>query len=546
MAAAPQFLMQVDGQSVLHDPRITLMALERTYDGPASLTFRVRGDWTGGPFLADQSVRLWQKLPTDSPSGVGTLVFEGLLGLPQPVAHAGEMPAVEYTATDRRDLLAHREARLDDEFGSPGIPIQGASLETMAARLLALIGAQLEAAGVEAAFDFVGGAEVIQGNNVSLYADTIDGAVAQLAASAPGVSVYLSRPAGSSVRPRYTFVYLFGGDIYDLVLDDHAVSEIPFTWNVDGCCGAVRTMPRRTVATAQAKIDRRVSLSPAWPSLDFLRAAFLEQYGPATYDGALPSVQASFAATERAKLEAYWQIGGVYQSLDDLTEEELTFVFRKWRYPTGTPIEADMPLMARYLAVDDEEPASRVWQGLRVTAHDPTDRTVTLNMPAIKPLGRDNMGRPAWRERGRAKAATTELTWSSQQHSGIPLHAASRRWPETGFAGPAVQLRPTTCAWERTIEIPAGVDALQYAQFAHAVLSRPSYQVTVPLAFDLPTALWALGRRVNIRTAGAGPTNLEGIEAPLTGVRCDFAASPRTATLTMALDRKKLLDRGNA
>lgn len=516
MAVAPYFLMQVDGTAVTpHDPRYQLMSLERTFDGPAALTFRVLGDWTGGPILPDQSVRLWQRLPGDAAGGSGTLIFEGLAGLPQPVAHEAQARAVEYTALDRRAIMQHREARLDDESGSPGIPIRGASLETMAAQLLALVGPQLEAAGIEAAFDFVGGAEVIQGDNVSLYADTVDGAIERIAASAPGVAVYLSRPAGFAMRPRYTFVYLFGGEIYDLVLDAQHVREIPFTWDVEGCCGAVRTIPKRTVATAQAKIDRRVELEPAWAE----------------------------TAEERAALEAQWSSRRASVTKDNLDEDPVSLVFRKWRYPAGTAIEADMPLAARYLVEDDEEPSSRLWQTLRVTAHDPTERTITLNLPACRPM-RGRLVAPGVVDRGRARAADTELIWSSEQHSGVPLHTAGARWPETGFAGFAVQLRPTTCAWERTVEAPAGVDATQYAQFAHAVLSRPRYEVAVPLVFDLPTALWALGRRVNIRTDGAGLTNLESIEAPLTGVRVDFAATPRMATLTMKFDRERLLERG--
>ncbi len=136
----------------LPNGRVALDVLRRSYDGPASLSFRVGGDWRPGQgyHWAPDSVVELRKDKT-------TVVFKGLLDLPHPAARMNEYE-VDYVAYDHSRV--HRSAVSADGF--PSIRLDTGRLGDVVSQFLSHVGATLTDIDVSSTALFSGGAERVQ------------------------------------------------------------------------------------------------------------------------------------------------------------------------------------------------------------------------------------------------------------------------------------------------------------------------------------------------------------------------------------------------
>ncbi len=488
------------GSSPAPGASVSLVSFERNYDDPSELVFRVLGDWRDTPYPPDSSV----VLKVD-----GVIVFEGLLHLPRPVLATHEYPAVEYTAYDRSRAL--RGPAAVNAQGFPEINLPGGTLASVAAAYFALAADELTARGVSASPAFNSGADAVACFPVSINGETIDEAVRQIAAAAPGVRVLMAPPASIGGDSVYTFVRLMESPLFDVTLDDERVQSLDIQPNVDGRCGAVRTLGGQTQGSADVEAEEDVALTPAW--------------NPA--------------------LEPDWRLRDAYEKTPAGSpfDADKSLVFRAYTWEDDG-ITEDRIRRAMIRIVDDPNPLDAVWQPRAIESVDAENKTVILKRPAIPPYHlRNRLQALNPNHKGRSVAVPAKLRVAESGTASTPIYIVSFRVPEDGFAGRAFQMMPITCGYEKTVVVPGGVDREQYANDAFAALSEPVVTGSVPLDEGLPAALWRLDRRINLRTNSHGATGYEDLRAPLLGVSHQWAAG-ETATLQFNRDDSVALAEG--
>ena len=477
-------------------PVISLDTFERNYEGPSELVFRCHCDWRSPPYAADSVVTLLRDERE---------VFRGLLDLPRPLASVRSDPQVQYTAHGLGHALSNPTVVDDNDNAS--IALQPATLEEVVNTYLVYVSETLTAYGVDPTVQYLRGAGGIQTFPVTLEAESVDGGFRRIAAAAPGVHLLLlADPNGGA--PRYTFVNVWASPAYSLVMDDLRIEDLSIQRSIEGRAGAVRTLQGETLGSADVTLNQLRDLAPAW--------------NPA--------------------LEAEWTLSNAFSHLDNGTKDALADVYRVFSFAAfAGEITPDTPMTALVEAIPDE--VNPRWQRVSIVSVNWNAKTVTLNLPAVKALGKYRAGRYNPNEPGRAKPAPVRLQFAPSGSASTPIIINSVRFPEVGFSGTAYQLAPITCGYEKIIQVPPGVNTEDYVRDAHAALSEPTASGSVPIAGDLPDALWALDRRVNVSTASHGQTGYESLNAPLMGVRLAFAAGG-SATLELDKDQTELLREG--
>ncbi len=488
------------GGSPAPGTEVSMVSFERNYDDPAELVIRVHGDWRDAPYPPDSSAVLMVD---------GVIVFEGLLYLPRPVLTTNEYPAVEYSIYDRSRAL--RGPAAVNAQGFPEINLPGGTLAAVAAAYFALAADELTARGVSASPAFASDAGAVACFPVSINGETIDQAVRQIAAAAPGVRVVMTPPSSIGGLSAYTFVRLMESPIADVTIDATRVQSLDIQPSVEGRCGAVKTLGGQTQGSADVEAEEDVALTPAW--------------NPA--------------------LESNWSLREAYEKKENGTpaDPDLYIVFRAYTWEEDDIDEARIR-RAMIRIVDDPNPLDALWQERSIESVDVENKTVILKRPAIPPYHvRNKLSALNPNHKGRSVAVPAKLRVAQSGTATTPIYITSFRVPEDGFAGRAYQMMPITCGYEETIAVPAGVDREQYARDAFAALSEPVISGSVPLDEGLPSDVWRLDRRINLRTDSHGATGYEDLRAPLLGVSQQWAAG-ETATLQFNRDDSVALAEG--
>lgn len=488
--------------------RVSLISLTKTYAEPAELVLHLYGDVRNPPVTADQRALLLID---------GRPVFEGLTQPPTAILAAGQSPGVEVRAFDRRMVMANPTAmtRPPEESTNspqPRIELNPGALRSLVDALLAHVGPELVARGVADRVDYRGGADAVECEPVSLNYATIDEAFARIAASAPGVRVCIN-PDVSGITttggalPRYTFVNLFGSNVARINLDVQRAAELSIRQSLAGCAGAVRVMPGITVGETEAEFEEWNWLRPGWNA----------------------------AKEENFRLGVGGQIairGGEFVG-NVFDPDEPSNCYRLWsfaHFADRVPRGAALRLVSHQNGSGslpntgfDEDTPLRVTTGLRV---DWENSLVLSDTPLIG--GGLNPFDPG-RHKRRAGVQPADFTLAALLYSRSGSGSANinilgqRHPPGTGFAGRAFQLAPTTCGYEAVVEVPPGVQREGYARQAHAVMSQPKYEGTVPIDEPSIDDGLLLDRRISFGLAAGGPIGWEQMDAPLMGVRLSFA-----------------------
>ncbi|MBX3396497.1 MAG: hypothetical protein KF841_14140 [Phycisphaerae bacterium] len=500
---------------------VSLVTFERNYDDPAELVIRVDGTWRGAPWACDTPARLERD---------GTIVFEGLIYLPIPVATQQDFPAVKLSILDRSHALRFDPAVNNDGF--PEINLATGTLSSVIASFFAMtnVAAIMSAKGVSTSADFVAGADTVQCLPVSLGGESIDEAVRKIAASAPGVRVFLAPPASAGDAPRYRFVRLYQTNAYDLTIDTTRVEQLSLTPSLDGRGGAVRTLGGKTQAGADVEVLEDVPLIPAWAVVN------------------PPDPDPDYLAPGRdATNESNWTLKDAFDRTKETGEyanEFMAAVYRRFTWERNDLTE-DMIRVAHVERVHDDNPDASRWVARPIESIDIANRVLWLKNPAIATrLVRNPHAYRYYSHRGRSVAMAAKLRVRTEGTAATPIYIASHRVPETGFQGRAFQMAPIRCANELIIKVPAGVNVEQYCIAAHAALSEPTILGEVPLDGDLPAELFTLARRINLRTASHGSTGFEDLGAPLLGVSLAFDPAVRSSLKFNRDDSQQLPEGG--
>ncbi|OQY99254.1 MAG: hypothetical protein B6D36_16475 [Planctomycetes bacterium UTPLA1] len=475
-------------------------------------------DWRSPPFSTDAQV----ELVVD-----GVRRFLGLFDPARPYVAADNERYVEYTAVD----LSEWAGRLIpySQFGKPSFTLSPGPLESVLNQYLSApeVVAKLEEVGIATDFAFVGGAAEIECFPVSLETASLDAALRQIAAAAAGgVGVFLDC---SQSPPMYTFVALYGAPVYDLVVDSTLLEKLDILQSIEGRAGAVQTLAGQTTGTADVTSYQRIEMVPAWD-----RTPRTSIFGTVIYP------------------ENEWVIGDASAVIRTGEEPEITVtpgpraeVYRRWSFAAADPSPAPGGRMIAEILINrDGDLANGVWKRVEVQSIDFENSTVLLKEPALANpaigFGRYNVNEP-----GRAKGARVHLAWSSSGVGSAQINIPSVRFPAQGYAGRVVTMAPKRGRTVRHIAIPPGVNREAYARFAHAAISEPLVRGEVPIVGPLPAALWAMSRRVSIRSAQHGPTGHERIEAPVKGVRVEFERGG-SARVQLSRDTASLVEGGSA
>lgn len=469
----------------------TLVSFTRNYDDPAELVFRVQGDFRNAPYPVDAVVQLTLD---------GATVFDGYTYVPRPVYSAGEYPAVEYTAYDRSRAL--RGPSAENSNGYPEISLPGGTLASVANAYFALAADLLRSVNVSEIPLFTGDAGDVTCFPVSINGETVDEAIRNIAAAAPGVRVFMAPPVSQGQRCHYQFVRLVRSPLADVVIDQRRVQSLIIQPRIERRCGAVKTLGGQTQASADVETHEDVELFPAWD----------------------PANQPAWTRRE------------AYQLKPDNTfaNPELAIVYRRYGW-IAEGVTKDRIRSAMIRIVDEPNPLDALWQERAIESIDEESQTVLLRRPAIAPYHTRN--RLAFMNpnlRGRAVGVPAKLRVALAGSASTPIYITSYRVPASGFAGRAYQLAPFTCGYEQKISVPAGVNHEQYARDAFEALSEPTVVGSVPFNEHLPAEFWLLNRRINLRTQNNGATGYENLEAPLLGVSQTWAAG---GTSSLDFDR---------
>lgn len=486
------YSLKVDGAAVEQQQvRHSIVRYEANYDGPASLVVQCHVDWRSAPFAPDALVELF---------AAGARVFVGRFDPPRPFVSADNEQFVEYTVRDLRDHAA-RIVPFNPQ-GQPSFSLSPGRLDAVLAEYLATpeVLAALAACGIDAAAAFVGGAEELETFPVSLDRASLDEAMRQIAANAPGVGVRLD---AASNPPRYQFVNIFDAPLYDLVVDESRMAELDLIPGIDGRAGAVQTLAGQTTGTTPEQPLTQVGLLAAdWDSL------------PNPTTGLTP--------------EQEWVISDAAED-DAGAPLSRAYVYRRFSFshlligpvpPTpGSAVAAEVRIYQ-----DAENAANDRWKRVDILAIDWEAGKLYLKEPALRHSAAAFFGRYNVHEPGRSKGASVRMRWSAAAGGRTTIYIEAERHPPVGFAGRILDYAPVRGATVKLISVPAGVNRVRYVQQAHAALSEPEWSGRIPLAGDLPAELWQFGRRVNLLSSSHGPTGYEALAAPIKGLRVSFAA----------------------
>lgn len=472
--------------------RFSLVRYEASYEGPAQLVVHCHVDWRSAPFSPDGFVELFVD---------GARVFVGRFDPPRPFVSAGNEQFVEFTARDLRDHAA-RIVPFNPQ-GQPSFSLSPGRLDAVLAEYLATpeVLAALAACGIDASPAFVGGAEELETFPVSLDRASLDEAMQQIAANAPGCAVRLD---AASNPPRYLFVNLFGTPLYDVVIEEERLAELDLIPGIDGRAGAVQTLAGETTGTTpEQPLEFVATLLAGWPT-------------------------APNPETGRTLMEE-WTIGDAAE-LDGGDPHPRAMVYRRFDFgylmePGGDPPPQPGSVLAAEVRIyrDAENAANDRWRRVEILAVDWEQRMLWLKEPALVHSPRAFAGRYNVYEPGRSRGATVRLRWSRAVSGRAAIYSASVRYPAAWFEGRILDYAPVRGAVVKLIAVPAGVDRQRYARQAHAAFSEPEWTGRIPLAGAMPAALWAFDKRVNLRSDSHGPTSYEALAAPIKGLRVTFA-----------------------
>ena len=471
-------------------PRVVLSHLARSFDGPAELGFAVLNAWRNPAWSADSDVRLERD---------GRVLFRGLLDLPSSQATLGGA-RLNFTARDRSNIQRPAVATT----GFTAIRLTPATLGNTGTQLLNHIAATLTAIGLQPTFAFSGGAEAIQVLQVDLANKTIAEAIRMVAEAAPGVRVFLD-PAGED-GDQWRFVAVYNSPRVVIQIDVDRLPEFSIERSLEGRCGAVRTNSRQ--ATAQNNVTIKTQLAAAWNTS--LQSRW-------TIDRARSSTDASGAPSEMSKVYRVWSFAAFASAVS--AEFEIEALILKQGY------------------IPEE------FQTIEIESIDWDAKTVTLVQPAVKmPHYRRCAGGRFYSVPGKATPADVWLRYTNNTQGSTTL--PGERFPQSGFAGRAVALAPITMAFEKQIEVPAGVPMAAYAADAFRALSEPLVEGSVTLLGDLPDAVLDLAARVCFATASLGPTGYETLDAPVFGYRITFNERGPSSEIQFSSSKELMIRKG--
>lgn len=478
---------------------IEIVKLERSYDEPTKLTFMLIGEWAPYPFGADVLVELYQG---------AVRVFEGLTDLPSVIFTADNQKAVQYTAEDRRAAMDQVIAKTSPEQlpdfpppeRVPQINLPAGPLSVAVDALLVHVGVDMLEKGLAAVVNYVGSAETLLSRGITVSDASIDRAFIELAASAPGCRVMINPSGGGA--PRYTMVNLFGTATRDVYIDETRISELPIQASTKGRAGAVKIYGGLTHGSTSARFNHHLELVPAWDP-------------------------------EKEKEWSQDRAGGLMNIHPFIPEQEELFkVFRTFlfRYPGASQ---EVPMNSTIGCVlrkgrninGDGNDLDNYFETAGIDTIDFEAGTVTLREPAVRRATPSVRSCPGLQRGGNVDEELNPqayLAWSDEDTANVDITITPIRYPETGFAGRAVALSPIKCAVEMVVTAPPGVDRNIYAVQAWMAYSEPIISGSLPINEDLPSDLFFLGRRINLRTRSHGGTGFEEMAAPIMGVSVTF------------------------
>lgn len=485
------YTLKINGERVYPPkaagPRVTLDTFSRDYEGPSTLQITVQGVWQSPPYVPDSVVELWRDK---------TLIFDGLLQLPRPSLNLSMGPSIIYQAVDRSFAADMRPIVAVDGTPTIGNLPQG-PLDVLIAKLCETIGSGLAQLGIVHPCEYAGGAGSLE-SGASGVSGSLDGGIRQLAAGAHGAKVLLSC---DGTNRKYRLINAMASPVFDVVLDVQRVLEWALEPKIDGRAGAVALMPQRVQGRMGGVLA--CNLVPAWDR----------------------------------ELESQWTLGHAFTAAgEDGAEDPLSAVFRKWSFKKhGEQVGKEAELTAM---IEGRAFLPRRWKVVEIASVDWDERTLMLKLPGIEALANGVAGRMNPNIAGKAAAADARLRYTVNKDAPIDLPLV--RIPASGFGGEAYQACPITCANELRITSPGGVDREKFCKQAFDVYSKPVAQGTVTLLGDCPEELWWLDRRISFKTAKFGATGYEHLQAPLLGIKVEFAGGGKT-TLDFSTDRKDLM-----
>jgi len=470
--------------------RLSLISLSRSYDEPSELEFQVDGDWRPSGFAADSEVVLRRG---------STVIFRGLLDLPEPHLTVGHGAFVVYRAFDH-SRLARQPGSARALNGITSLLLEAGTVQSVVGQFLAAVAWRMGQLGIGTTVEFAGNAGAAPCLAVRLENASIDDGIRKIAASAPGIRVWMSPGTGT---PTYRFVNLFGSPSEDLVIDETRLSELSVSQSLEGRAGAVRTTSRGSAGGDVERVSG--AMAPAWDTA--LEAEW-------TIDRAFAKDDPPTAAeTNWSKVHRWWSFSGFSGDVDRQSEVEAVLY----------------------------HPYRNEWARVGIDDVDWDAKIVKLKEPALKPPHPQRNNRPNPAVPGKAQRGTVRLVYGKvSDGSGLP---PGYRIPATGFGGRAYALAPRSMGYELQLDVPEGVNPILYAQWAFYAHSEPLVTGNIPYIGEPSELLFFLDRRLNVRTASHGLTGYEHLNAPIAGFTHDFADGGR-GDIEFSTDRMALLQGG--
>lgn len=456
------------GPSTFEGRPIIAETLERNYDGPATLAFRIDGGFQSPGYSPDDRV----KLQID-----GATVFVGRLGMPRVLASVNTPWVVQYNSHDD----SHIQRPATSSNGVTSIALPAGRLGDAVDEYLSHISDHLAEVGLATSVNYAGGAENVQVLPVSLTDKTVTEGFRILAQSAPGVRAHVT--IGSDGKPIWQFVSIYASDITTIEIDQTIVDQLDIQHSLEGRAGAVRTT-QRTVSGATSS-QSVIAMSPAWDT----------------------------------NLESQWVLNDARSADAAGAEDPLSLIYRLWSFASFAGQVTREAEVAVHVVLPGMLPPRQVQ--VAIDSINWNNKLVLLTYPAIKPQKKgkaSHIFNPT--VPGRARAAATKLRFTTGGSGSITVPGS--RYPGSGFAGTAYDLAPVSMAFERQVDLPDGVDPELYAYHAWRALSEPLIQGSLPIAGDPPKDLLLLDRRVNLATSSHGEIGFESIDAPVNGIRWSF------------------------
>ncbi len=469
--------------------------LVRRYDSPAKLNMFFPRDWRLAPARADAKVALRLN---------GELKFFGVLDVPRVRLSGRDFPGVEATAYDYSYRLSFPTAQTAD--GDTSIPIYPGTLKNAIDQYLVHVGAEMAARGVLPEVIYLNGASEVYCLPVSIENQSIDAGMRAIVANAPGVRVLMYSRSSTLVSPTshvenlYVCINIAAALPLELKTGVHSIGEVDIIPSVEGRAGAVRTRAFTTPGSAEVVALDVFEAQPAWAATPLDRQIMQDRW---TWDDAFTKDETG-APTELAN------------------------VYRLYSFNDPDGLVGPHSQVAGRVKVEKDEVNPR-YQFVKIEKVDYEAKTFLLARPAVGGLSRTIHGRLNVHEPGRAIPADVALWFTNDATASAPIAVGERRWPEEGYAGQVMDVAPETCAVEKLIDIPGGVDASTYVQQAWRVYSQLAVSGTIEATDDrLRDELWWLARLINISAPDHGLTGWENLAAPLEGITLDFKARKLT------------------